>query len=277
MLKKIQPQVKNQAQPNNQTQVQVKAYVNSKGNLESTIQPAQMSSCTERAFTALRYADLFSILPELALRKIAAMMIEKNYPAGTTLFRSGENSTGNLSLIAEGAVSISVESQEQKETVLATLAKCEIFGEMSLLDDAPHSAIVKTVFATRVLILTKEDARRVLKEFPVLLNSLLVEMVRRLRSCNRKVVGISYRPMQERVASAMVGLVEDRGVRQREGGSLRVYIRNRPTQQFLAEMAGTTRESVSRTLAIWGREGWLKTEGRNFVLFEEDRLRQMAA
>jgi len=265
--------MKNQAQPNNQTQVQVKANPNG----ESMNQLTQMSSCTERAFTVLRNSDLFAALPELSLRKIAAMMIEKNYPAGTTLFRSGENSTGNLSLIAEGAVSISVESHEQKETVLATLAKGEIFGEMSFLDEAPHSATVKTVFATRVFILTKEDARRVLKEFPVLLNSLLVEMVRRLRQCNRKVVGISYRPMQERVASAMVGLVEDRGVRQREGGSLRVYIRNRPTQQFLAEMAGTTRESVSRTLAIWGREGWLKTEGRNFVLFEEDRLRQMAA
>ena len=259
MLHRIQPQVKNQVNP------------------QSLNQPTQMSSCTERAFTVLRHTDLFSALPELSLRKIAAMMIEKNYPAGTTLFRSGENSTDNLSLIAEGTVSISVESHEQKETVLATLGKSEIFGEMSFLDDAPHSASVKTVFATRVFILTKEDARRVLKEFSILMNSLLLEMVRRLRSCNRKVVGISYRPMHERVASAMVGLVEDRGVRQREGGSLKVYIRNRPTQQFLAEMAGTTRESVSRTLAIWGREGWLKTEGRNFVLFEEDRLRQMAA
>jgi len=54
---------------------------------------------------------------------------------------------------------------------------------------------------------------------------------------------------------------------------MRVLIRNRPTQKFLAEMAGTTRESVSRTLAAWGRNGWLRAKGRDLFILEEERIK----
>lgn len=234
-------------------------------------------SFLERRLSALRRADLFSSLTEPVLRRLAGSFMERNYAVGTAIVRAEEPGNGHFYVLAEGEVSVLLEATDGKETVLATLHPGDFFGEMSILDEAPRAATVRAVKSSRILILRREDFRRYLHECPELSFALLSELNRRLRQSNRKVASLSYRSMQARVASAVVGLMEDRGVRQREEGMMRVLIRNRPTQQFLAEMAGTTRESVSRTLAAWGRQGLLHTRGRDLFILEEDRIKAMTA
>lgn len=232
----------------------------------------------ERRLAVLRRADLFSSLADPILRRLAASLTERVYTGGTSIIRADDPSNGHFYIVAEGEVAVVLEAADGKETVLATLQQGEFFGEMSILDETPRAATARTVKAARVMVLRREDFKRYLAECPDLAFALLSEMNRRLRQTNRKVAGLSYRSMHARVATAVLGLMEDRGVRQREPGTglLRVLIRNRPTQQFLAEMAGTTRESVSRTLAAWGRQGLLKSRGRELFILKEQEIQALA-
>jgi CRP-like cAMP-binding protein len=229
----------------------------------------------ERRLAVLRRTDLFSSLAEPVLRRMAASVMERAYAAGTAVVRSEDPGNGHFYIVAEGEVAVILEAADGKETVLAALHPGDFFGEMSILDEAPRAATARTVKAGRILVLRREDFRRYLNEFPELAYALLAEMNRRLRQSNRKVAGLSYRSMHGRVAAAILGLMEDRGVRIKEDGMPCVMIRNRPTQQFLAEMAGTTRESVSRTLAAWGRQGLLRARGRDLFILDEEKIREM--
>ncbi|MDB5106696.1 MAG: transcriptional regulator, Crp/Fnr family [Fibrobacteres bacterium] len=232
---------------------------------------------SDRRFEALKRVDMFSMLGEPDLRRVAESLVERNYPSGSAIVHADDPAGGHFFIVAEGEVAVILETAEGKETVLATLQPGDFFGEMSLLDESPRAATARAVRPARLMLLRREDFRRHLRDCPQVSFALLIEMNRRLRQSNRKVMGLSYRSMHGRVAVALLGLMEEKGLRQREDGGMRVLIRNRPTQQFLAEMAGTTRESVSRTLAAWGRKGWLKARGRDLLILEEEQIKAFAS
>lgn len=242
-----------------------------------TVPASASQTPADRRLAALEAVDLFSVLSEEESRRIAAALIERVYPAGSPIVHADDPAGGPFFIVAEGEVAIVLESSESKETVLATLQPGESFGEMSLIDESPRAATARAVRQSRLMLLRREDFRRLMAECPGMALALLSEANRRLRQSNRKVAGLTYRSMRARVAGALLVLMEEKGLRRMEDGALRVVIRERPTQKFLAEMAGTTRESVSRTLAAWEREGLLKPKGRDLVILSEEAIRSMAA
>jgi CRP/FNR family transcriptional regulator, cyclic AMP receptor protein len=231
------------------------------------------SESSERRFQALKQVDMFSVLTDVDLRRISDTLAERNYTPGSAIVHADDPAGGHFFVVAEGEVAVILETQDGKETVLATLQPGDFFGEMSLLDENPRAATARAVGHARLMLLRREDFRRHLRDCPQMAFALLIEMNRRLRQSNRKVAGLSYRSMHARVAGAILGLMEDKGVRQRDEGGMRVLIRNRPTQKFLAEMAGTTRESVSRTMSAWVRNGWLRAKGKDLFILEEERIK----
>jgi CRP/FNR family transcriptional regulator, cyclic AMP receptor protein len=241
-----------------------------------TARPIASVVSADRRFQALKRVDMFSVLDEAEMRRVAESLLERHYASGSAIVHADDPAGGHFFIVAEGEVAVVLETPDGKETVLATLQPGDFFGEMSLLDESPRAATARAVRPTRLMLLRREDFRRHLRECPQMAFALLVEMNRRLRQSNRKVMGLSYRSMHARVAGAILGLMEEKGVRQREEGGAQVLIRNRPTQQFLAEMAGTTRESVSRTLAAWGRKGLLRKKGRDLFILEEEQIRGFA-
>jgi CRP/FNR family cyclic AMP-dependent transcriptional regulator len=232
-------------------------------------------SAADRRLAALEAVDMFSVLSEEETRRLAAALLERAYPAGAPIVHAEDPSGGPFFIVAEGEVAVVLENPDGKETVLATLQPGDFFGEMSLIDEAPRAATARAVRAARLMMLRREDFKRVMAECPRICLALLVEMNRRLRQSNRRIAGLSYRSMRSRVAGALITLMEDKGLRKQEEGAMRVVIRERPTQKFLAEMAGTTRESVSRTLAAWEREGWLKAKGRDLHILKETEIRAL--
>lgn len=235
----------------------------------------RLDAAAERRFAALQAVDMFAALPEADLRKVSESLMERSYPAGSGIVHADDPAGGHFFIVAEGEVAVVLETAEGKETVLATLQPGEFFGEMSLLDEAPRAATARAVRAAKLMLLRREDFRRHVQERPAIAMSLLAELNRRLRQSNRKVAGLSYRSMQARVAGAVLGLMEEKGMRQKDSAGMRVVIRDRPTRKFLAEMAGTTRESVSRTLSAWERQGLLRTQGRDMMILEEARIKAL--
>jgi CRP/FNR family transcriptional regulator, cyclic AMP receptor protein len=112
-----------------------------------------------------------------------------------------------------------------------------------------------------------------LRKHPDVALVLLAEMSRRLRKSNRQVSSLALMGVHGRVADALMKLMDERGIRQktREGKNI-VVIRDRPTQQFIADMSGSARETVSRVLKHFEQKGWIAVDGRDLVIIDPGKL-----
>ena len=160
-----------------------------------------------------------------------------------------------------------------KETILSLLGRGDFFGEMSLIDGEPRSASVKAVTAASLLVIRREHFIQLLRSTPELSISLLIEMCMRLRKANRHIGSLSTMSVFGRVGGTIMNLIQEKGVRVHDGsGNMVTVIRNRPTQQQLAEMAGTTRETVSRIFSGLVKKGSISVAGKDLIIYDENFL-----
>ncbi len=221
----------------------------------------------------LKGVDLFSPLDDQQIALLAPMAHEKNYDKGEAILFEDDDSHQGFFLIVSGEVKVVLTSMDGKETILASLKEGDFFGEMALLDGEPRSATVRAVDSSLLLAIRRDDFLQFLKKHPDVALVLLAEMSRRLRKSNKQVSSLALMGVHGRVAEALLKLMEERGVRQktREGKSI-VVIHDRPTQQFIADMSGSARETVSRVLKHFEQKGWIAVDGRNLVIIDPGKL-----
>jgi len=223
----------------------------------------------------LKGVDLFSGLTEQQLEQLASLVIVSDFSRDETVILEKDESVQALFLIASGEVKVYMTGIDGKETILALLERGDFFGEMSLIDGEPRSASVKAVTAAKLFILRREHFLKLLDTTQGLATGLLMEMSRRLRKANRQIGSLSTMSVYGRVAGTLLSLIEERGVRVHgDDGRMVTVIRNRPTQQQLAEMSGTTRETVSRVFSSLAKKGLVSAVGKDLVITEENLLRE---
>ena len=128
------------------------------------------------------------------------------------------------------------------------------------------------------MIIYRDAFLGLLRKYPELAMSLLSEMCKRLRKANKQIGSLSTMSVSGRVAGTLLNLMEERGVRiHTENGKMVTVIHNRPTQQQLADMSGTTRETVSRISSILVKAGAIAVTGKDIVIFDEESLQEKAA
>jgi len=227
-----------------------------------------------KAVELLKGVDLFSTLCNEQLETLARLVILQTYDKDETIILEDDESVQALFLIAEGEVKVYMTGVDKRETILTLLSKGDFFGEMSLIDGEPRSASVKAVSPSEVLIIRREHFIQQVRATPDLAMSLLVEMSKRLRKANRQIGSLAMLTVYGRIAGTLLNLVEERGVRiHGENGKMVTVIRNRPTQKQLAEMSGTTRETVSRVLSQLQKKGTISLAGKDLIIHEEDDLK----
>lgn len=133
----------------------------------------------------LAQVPLFSGLAKHELQVIGSAAKEREYPAGAALLRQGETGVG-LFVILSGSVRVTQRRDDGSERELATLARGDVLGEMSLLDDLPRSATATALEPTRALVLPVWDFRAALREAPDIGIKLLAVLSRRLRQAEQR-------------------------------------------------------------------------------------------
>ena len=144
----------------------------------------------------------------------------------------------------------------------------EFFGELALLDDRPRSANVVATEDTELIILKRTDFQELVNRVPAIAVSLLEELAGRLRRTDEQVGGLALLNVYSRVAKTILRIGSDNGVETKEG----VLIEHRTTHQQLANMAGTTRETVTRALKQLEDEGYIHCRGREILIVPEDSI-----
>ena len=193
----------------------------------------------------LQSVPIFSDLSPSDLNKIAQRMIRRTYTKGQMILL--EDDLGQtFFVIAEGSVKITRLSDDGREVILAMLGESDFFGEMSLLDGAGRSANVVALESSEVLTLARNDFLEILEEYPKISISFLEELTQRIRKSDQQIESLSLSDVEQRIGITLIRLAE-------ELGSIKhgtVKINNLPYQQDIANMAGTSRETVSRTFKL---------------------------
>jgi CRP/FNR family transcriptional regulator len=215
----------------------------------------------------LARVPLFAELSEDELERIGAVAVPRSFPRGVRVFHEGDDSDACY-IVRSGDLRVTREHSDGRAIALATLAPGDIFGELAMLDGGARSASVETLADSELLALPAGDVRRLLAKHPDIAVKLIVALVRRLRETNERVARQSFQTVPSRVAGVLAQLIAEEAMPEgREGVTVRM------TQADLAQLAGTSRESVSRFLATLERAGVVAVgRGRVTVLMPR-RLR----
>jgi CRP/FNR family transcriptional regulator/CRP/FNR family cyclic AMP-dependent transcriptional regulator len=225
----------------------------------------------------LKGVELFSELNEEQLGMIANLVIVKNFNRDETVVLEGDDSVQALYLIATGSVQVYMTGIDGRETILSFLERGDFFGEMSLIDGEPRSASVRTVTDAKLLVIHRESFLSLIRKTPEIAMALMSELCKRLRKANKQIGSLSTMSVSGRVAGTLLNLMQERGVLiHTDNGNMVTVIHNRPTQQQLADMSGTTRETVSRICSLLVRTNAIAMTGKDIVIFDEDVLQEKA-
>jgi CRP/FNR family transcriptional regulator, cyclic AMP receptor protein len=217
---------------------------------------------------ALKNVPLFSDLNDGDLESLASVASVRLVEQETVILQAEEEGD-TLFVILEGRVSVSMGNEEGKEVILSILTAGDFFGEMSLLDGKPRSASVIATEQTELLLLRRADFLYCMERNANMASRLVGTLANRLRRTNRQVESLALLNAYGRVVGVLLQLAEDQ---QDEKNIEKITIFERPILQEIANMAGTTRETVSRILNNLEKRGYIKREGRKLTLLDLDRL-----
>jgi len=218
----------------------------------------------------LRQVSIFRGLPAEELSELGVRLRPRAAQAGTVIVSQQEPGDA-LFLIASGKVKVVLYGETGREIILSMLRTGDFFGEMSLLDEQPRSANVVAIEETELLTLDRDAFRNHLLSRPATSLAVLAELSLRLRHADEVIGNLALLDVYARVARAIRELARAQG-EPIEGG---ILIRERPTQQEMAGLIGTSRETVNRALSDFTRRGLLEMNGKQLLvrsgfLHEED-------
>ncbi len=215
-----------------------------------------MAATTEDTAQLLHQVALFSALPEEDLAQVVELAVPRTFAPGEVVFREGDASD-TCYVLRSGHARAIIEHPDGRSITLARFGPGDIFGELAMLSGETRSATVETLEQTEAVAILGPDMRRLLREHPDISLKLIAALGQRLREANDRLSRQSFQTVQSRVASVLSQLVAAACEEGAGDGDVLITA----TQADLAQLAGSSRESASRFLAVLERAGII-TQGR---------------
>lgn len=220
--------------------------------------------------TTLKHVPIFADLPIETLVEIEKVGSKKKCGKDEPILLE-EDSGNALFVILSGKVKVSRSSSDGREVILTILGESDFFGEMAILDGLARSANVISIEESEVFLIQRSEFLQLLHNHPEISIILLQELTSRLRNADMKIKALSLKDAEGKVATVLLQIAEYSG--KIKAGV--VEIEKLPVQQDLANMAGTSRETVSRTLHSFAKRGFVELDGNklriiNFEEFKEN-------
>jgi CRP-like cAMP-binding protein len=209
----------------------------------------------------IRRVPLFSMLTPGQAASVADAVFKRRFRRGDLIVEQGKKSNA-LTIILTGRARVISTDAKGREVILATMSTGDYVGEMSLIDDEPHSASVCAEVQTDVLILSRQEFARCLPDSDSMAYSVLRGLVQRLRQADRKIESLALMDVYGRVARVLLESADQDG----EGLAL---IRDKVSRQDLAKMVGASREMVSRVMKDLEERGFIETREDRSVLLTQ--------
>ena len=208
----------------------------------------------------IRRVPLFSLLTNEQAQGIADSVVKRRFRRGEIVVEHGKKSNA-LFILLTGRARVLTADSRGREVILAVLQSGDYVGEMSLIDNEPHSATVRAEVQTDMLILGRAEFARCLPENSSLSYAIMRGLVQRLRSADRQIESLALLDVYGRVARTLLDMSEMEG-------EVKI-IRNKVSRQDLAKVVGASREMVSRVMKDLEGRGMVQTQENGWVIIKE--------
>ena len=209
----------------------------------------------------IRRVPLFSMLTESQAIAVADAVVKRRFKRGEVIVEQGKKSNA-LFILLNGRARVVTADSRGREVILATLQPGDHIGEMSLIDNEPHSATVRAEVQTDVLMLGRIEFARCLPENSSMAYAVMRGLVQRLRHADRKIESLALMDVYGRVARALLEFAT-------ETGDGEMLIREKISRQDIAKMVGASREMVSRVMKDLEERGFIQTQENGSIVVKE--------
>jgi len=221
------------------------------------------------SLSILRQVPLLQFMTDGDLEQLSSSLRVQRLRKKHALFRKGDEGTA-LYIIRKGKVKIVLPSKVGEEVILTIFTEGDFLGEMSLLDEKPRSADAVAMEESEVYVLNRTDFLSFLQENQNAIKCILSCLSERLRKTDDLLEDASFLSVSARLAKKLLELGREFGVK--ENNVVRIGLRL--TQQDMADLIGTTRESVNKELRVLREKGLLSMESGYLRLLDVERLRR---
>jgi len=209
----------------------------------------------------IRRVPLFSTLTQAQAEAVAEAVVKRRYRRGECIVEQGKKSNC-LAIVLTGRARVVTTDTRGREVILATMNPGDYIGEMSLIDNQPHSATVRAEVQTDVLILGRVEFARCLPENTSMAYAVMKGLVQRLRHADRKIESLALMDVYGRVARALLEFAQT-------GSDGVLTIRDRVSRQDVAKMIGASREMVSRVMKDLEERGFIEVREDGSTVIKE--------
>ena len=199
----------------------------------------------------IRRVPLFSLLTNEQAQSIADSVVKRRYRRGEIIVEHGRKSN-SLFILLNGRARVLTSDSRGREVILAVLQNGDYVGEMSLIDNEPHSATVRAEVQCDALVLGRPEFTRCLPENSSLSYAIMRGLVTRLRSADRQIESLALLDVYGRVARTLLDMAEEI-----DGEK---WIKSKVSRQDMAKIVGASREMVSRVMKDLEERGIIETQ-----------------
>jgi CRP/FNR family transcriptional regulator, cyclic AMP receptor protein len=215
------------------------------------------------------FADLSG--PEVV--RIAEVAVPRRYPAETVILREGDRGD-TCYVMRSGRARVTRQHPDGRAITLTNIGPGEIFGELAMFGGEVRSATVQAIEDVEAVAILADDLKRLLKGHPDIAVKLLGALAAKLRETNERISRQSFQKVSSRVAGVLARLIETESgtsvVRSADGRQADIAVHS--TQADLAQLAGASREAVSRFLADLQRVGVVTCRRGRVIVHDADAL-----
>jgi CRP/FNR family cyclic AMP-dependent transcriptional regulator len=211
---------------------------------------------------------LFCSLSEEQLKEVDHLIVERIYKKGRIIFIEGEEGKA-VYLLRSGRVKISTQADDGREQILHFIYPGEVFGEVVIYDGGPYPATAEVVEDSKIGMIRNSDMDRLTLSNPEIALAMLRIMSKRLRNAQRQINELALYDTFRRMVSMLMFLAAEQGVHCDRGTIIDMSL----TNQDLANMIGTSRETANRILSELRKQKAIILEKKQIIIADMGRLK----
>ncbi|SCY67385.1 Crp/Fnr family transcriptional regulator [Alkaliphilus peptidifermentans] len=216
----------------------------------------------------LKKIPAFSTLSNENLEKIKDITLERNFRKGTIVFMEGDPGEA-FYFIKSGKIKVFKTTADGRELIFAILGDGDVFAEVTLFNDMNYPASAEVLEDASIgMISNKALEDLVVKNSNIALGIIKV-LSKKLFNSQQKVKELALGDTYMRTAQMIIKLSDEHGVSTEGGIELKLSI----SRQELANMIGTARETVSRALGQFKKEGSIDISGKKIIVKDINKLK----
>jgi CRP/FNR family transcriptional regulator, cyclic AMP receptor protein len=221
-------------------------------------------------FWFLKRIKLFSNLKDEELKDLDKITRMEEVRRRQPVYLPGDTAH-TVYLLKEGRVKISRVTEDGKEFTLAILEPGEVFGELEVLEGSPRDTVAEALEDISICVIQRKDFEEVLRKNPDLTIRLTKLIGFRLKKIENRIEDLVFRDVPTRLAHLLLSLSKEFGEENKDGVRLGVKM----THQELANLIGSTRETVSATLNDFKRQGLIRQDHHAITVRDKQRLSEI--